>query len=109
MERWVQNCRHELLDRTLIGNQAHLLHALSEFESTYNQHRPTTSIDRTAPCTARHPCGRSPNQSSNRTDSTASTSVDVTDSAVSPTNTHMLPDQLGRNNQHPQCRKRAAR
>jgi putative transposase len=39
MERWVQICRHELLDRTLIWNQAHLLHALREFESYYNQHR----------------------------------------------------------------------
>ncbi|XVQ07365.1 hypothetical protein ACQP1W_32805 [Spirillospora sp. CA-255316] len=28
MERRVQTCRHELLDRTLIWNQRHLLHAL---------------------------------------------------------------------------------
>jgi hypothetical protein len=28
----VQTCRRELLDRTLIWNQAHLLHALREFE-----------------------------------------------------------------------------
>jgi len=28
MERWVQTCRHELLDRTLIWSQRHLLHAL---------------------------------------------------------------------------------
>jgi transposase InsO family protein len=27
MERWVQTCRRELLDRTLIWNQAHLLRA----------------------------------------------------------------------------------
>jgi len=33
MERWVQTCRHELLDRTLIWNQAHLLHALAELEA----------------------------------------------------------------------------
>jgi transposase InsO family protein len=39
IERWVQTCRYELLDRTLIWNQTHLLHALSEFESYYNQHR----------------------------------------------------------------------
>jgi transposase len=26
MERWVQTCGHELLDRTLIWNQTHLLH-----------------------------------------------------------------------------------
>jgi hypothetical protein len=28
MERWVQTCRYELLDRTLIWNQRHLMHAL---------------------------------------------------------------------------------
>ena len=33
MERRVQTCRHELLDRTLIWNQRHLLHALREFEA----------------------------------------------------------------------------
>jgi putative transposase len=32
MERWIQTCRHELLDRTLIWNQRHLLHALREYE-----------------------------------------------------------------------------
>ena len=30
MERWVQTCRHELLDRTLIWNQRHLVLALYE-------------------------------------------------------------------------------
>jgi putative transposase len=40
MERWIQSCRHELLDRTLIWNQAHLLHALREYEQHYNAHRP---------------------------------------------------------------------
>jgi transposase InsO family protein len=43
MERWVQTCRHELLDRTLIWNQLHLLHALREFEHFYNEHGPTGS------------------------------------------------------------------
>jgi putative transposase len=28
IERWIQSCRHELLDRTLIWHHAHLLHAL---------------------------------------------------------------------------------
>ena len=28
MERWVLTCRRELLDRTLIWNERHLLHAL---------------------------------------------------------------------------------
>ncbi|WP_455361908.1 integrase core domain-containing protein [Streptomyces sp. SYSU K21746] len=40
MERWVQTCRRELLDRTLIWDQRHLLHALHEFERFYNEHRP---------------------------------------------------------------------
>src|SRR5205814_4321980 len=44
MERWVQTCRRELLDRTLIWNQRHLLHALREFESFYNEHRPHQGI-----------------------------------------------------------------
>jgi putative transposase len=41
MERWVQTCRRELLDRTLIWNQHHLLHVLHEFETFYNTHRPS--------------------------------------------------------------------
>jgi len=49
MERWVQTCRHELLDRTLIWNQRHLLHALREFEHFYNQHRPHRTLANAAP------------------------------------------------------------
>jgi hypothetical protein len=41
MERWVQTCRHELLDRTLTWNQRRLLHALREFEHFYDEHGPT--------------------------------------------------------------------
>jgi hypothetical protein len=52
MERWSQACRHELLDRTLIWNQAHLLHALRPLPTTITdpekithlriyRHRPT--------------------------------------------------------------------
>ena len=44
MERWVQTCRRELLDRTLVWNQSHLLHALREFEQFYNGHRPHQGI-----------------------------------------------------------------
>jgi transposase len=33
MERWVRTCRRELLDRTLIWSQRHLLHALREYEA----------------------------------------------------------------------------
>jgi hypothetical protein len=49
MERWVQTCRRELLDRTLIWNQAHLLHALREFEQFYNSHRPHQGIANARP------------------------------------------------------------
>jgi transposase InsO family protein len=49
MERWVQTCRRELLDRTLIWNQRHLLHALREFESFYNGHRPHRALNQAAP------------------------------------------------------------
>ncbi|GAA4588194.1 hypothetical protein GCM10023194_39190 [Planotetraspora phitsanulokensis] len=45
MARSIQACRREVLDRTLIWNQPHPLHALREFEIFYNEHRP----HRTAP------------------------------------------------------------
>ncbi|MET7715461.1 integrase core domain-containing protein [Streptomyces sp. NPDC005407] len=49
MERWVQTCRRELLDRTLIWNQRHLLHALREFEQFCNSHRSHQGIANTRP------------------------------------------------------------
>jgi putative transposase len=49
MERWIQTCRRELLDRTLIWNQNHLLHALREFETFYNEHRPHRALRQAAP------------------------------------------------------------
>ncbi|WP_234436248.1 transposase [Streptomyces sp. NRRL S-813] len=49
MERWVQTCRHELLDRTLIWNQRHLLYVLREFERFYNFHRPHQGIANARP------------------------------------------------------------
>ena len=49
MERWVRTCRHELLDRTLIWNQRHLLHALREYEAFYNAHRPHQGIANARP------------------------------------------------------------
>ncbi|MFF3878348.1 integrase core domain-containing protein [Streptomyces sp. NPDC001978] len=49
IERWIQTCRHELLDRTLIWDQSHLLHALREFESHYNGHRPHRALNQAAP------------------------------------------------------------
>jgi putative transposase len=49
MERWIQSCRHELLDRTLIWNQAHLLRALHEYERHHNSHRPHRGISNARP------------------------------------------------------------
>jgi len=49
MERWIQACRHELLDRTLIFNRAHLLHALREYEHHHNAHRPRRGIANSRP------------------------------------------------------------
>ena len=49
MERWIQSCRYELLDRTLTWNQAHLLHALREYEQFHNTHRPHRGISNARP------------------------------------------------------------
>jgi putative transposase len=42
MERWIGSCRGELLDRTLIWNQRHLMTALREYGTS------ATGIGRTA-------------------------------------------------------------
>jgi putative transposase len=55
MERWILTCHRELLERTLIWNQAHLLHALHEFEQFYNAHRPHQGIANTRPLRALPP------------------------------------------------------
>ncbi|MEU4743528.1 integrase core domain-containing protein [Actinosynnema sp. NPDC023658] len=55
MERWIRSCRHELLDRTLIWNQQHLLHALREYEKYYNTHRPHQGIANVRPLRALPP------------------------------------------------------
>jgi hypothetical protein len=52
MERWVQTCRHELLDRTLIWNERHLRHALREFEHHHSRHRPHQAMNQSAPLRA---------------------------------------------------------
>jgi transposase InsO family protein len=49
IERWVRTCRVELLDRTLIVNQTHLMHALREYETFYNQHRTHRALHAAAP------------------------------------------------------------
>jgi transposase InsO family protein len=54
MERWVRTCRRELLDRTLIWNQRHLLHALREYELFYNTHHPYQGIANARPLARLH-------------------------------------------------------
>ena len=48
-ERWIGSCRRELLDRTLVWNQAHLRWILHAYEIHHNQHRPHRSLDAAAP------------------------------------------------------------
>jgi putative transposase len=49
MERWIGSCRRELLDRTLIWNQRHLMTVLREYEDFYNTHRPHRTLSQAAP------------------------------------------------------------
>jgi transposase InsO family protein len=49
MERWVQSCHRELLDRCLIWNERHLRHALREYEQFYNEHRAHQARAQAAP------------------------------------------------------------
>jgi transposase InsO family protein len=49
MERWIQSCRHKLLDHTLIWSQAHLLHVLREYEHHHNEHRPHRGLANARP------------------------------------------------------------
>ena len=48
-ERWIGGCRRELLDRTLVWNQAHLRRILSDYDSHHNQHRPHRFLNGAAP------------------------------------------------------------
>ena len=48
-ERWIGGCRRELLDRTLIWNQAHLRQILRAYEIHHNRHRPHRSPHAAAP------------------------------------------------------------
>ena len=50
-ERWIGGCRRELLDRTLVWNQAHLRRILRAYEIHHNHHRPHRSLDAAAPLT----------------------------------------------------------
>nr|WP_236648111.1 transposase [Micromonospora sp. 4G51] len=90
MERWVQTGRRELLDRSLIWNQRHLLHALRDFEQFYNGHRPHQGICERARCTR---CLR---RSPIRTSWLASIYEDANASAASSTSTGMPREMHGR-------------
>ena len=48
MERWIGSCRRELLDRTLIWNQRHLMIVLRGYEDFYSTHRPHRALNQ--PC-----------------------------------------------------------
>jgi putative transposase len=48
-ERWIGGCRRELLDRTLIWNQAHLRQILRQYQTHHNQHRPHRALHAAAP------------------------------------------------------------
>jgi hypothetical protein len=45
----IQSCRHELFDRTLIWNRAHLLRALREYEQFHNSRRPHRGLSNARP------------------------------------------------------------
>jgi putative transposase len=44
-----ETCRRELLDRTLVWNQRHLMIVLREYEDFYNTHRPHRALKQAAP------------------------------------------------------------
>ena len=49
MERWIGSCRRELLDRTLVWHQRHLMIVLREYEDSCNTHRPHRTLSQAAP------------------------------------------------------------
>jgi hypothetical protein len=51
MERWIGSCRREILDRTLVWNQAHLRLLLADYEDHYNRNRPHRTLQQASPLT----------------------------------------------------------
>jgi hypothetical protein len=90
MERWVQTCRRELLDRTLIWNQRHLLHACASSNSS------TTDTGRIRASRTPGRCPSSPDRSLIQTRLPTSTYEDATASAAFSTSTSMPRDLRGR-------------
>ncbi|MEV6055769.1 hypothetical protein [Streptomyces sp. NPDC052107] len=81
----MQTCQREHVDRTMAQDQSHLLHALREFETHYDEHRPHRALKQAAPRRSAH----SPNRSTNQRTSDTKRYADETDSAVPPTSTDM--------------------
>jgi hypothetical protein len=105
MERWIQACRHELLDRTLIFNRAHLLQALREYEHHHNEHRPHRGIANVRPLRSLPEPITEPATLARlriRRHDRLGGLLHEYDSAGSSTNTIMPPDQHGRHFRHPQ-------
>ena len=46
---YVRSCRRDLLDRTLVRNQRHLLYALRQYDTFHNTHRPHQGIANARP------------------------------------------------------------
>ena len=89
MEREVQTCRHEFVDRTLIWNQRHLLSALRESGHSCSEHRPSGLSE------LPHRCARYPDRLPILSRSRTSMPADGTGSAAPSTSTGTLPDQHG--------------
>jgi putative transposase len=49
MERWIGSCRRELLHRTLVWNQPHLMMVLRDYEDFCNTHRPHRTLKQATP------------------------------------------------------------
>ena len=49
MERWVQACRRELLDRVPVWNHSHLPYVRRQLEIHYNCRRPHRALHQAAP------------------------------------------------------------
>jgi putative transposase len=67
-ERWIGTLRRELFDRILILNQRHLEHALAEYTTHFNHHRPHRALQHAAPLRPLPPPSSQPNRCLRRRD-----------------------------------------